>query len=485
MTVVAGRESLFEVESGEAGVVVPVGEGRTFRGYDQGQMFLLPPSLDDWLDEDDEARFISEVVEDLLDLSLVYASYASASGAPPYDPRMMLKLLLFAYATGVTSSRELERRCKRDIGFRWLSGNQAPDYRSLARFRRRHLDVLPELFVQVLGVCAQAGLVRLGRVALDGTKLHANASRHKAMSYERIVPKIDQLQAEVDALLAEAEAVDEAEDREHGVDRRGDEIAPELAHREGRLAKLRAAKEALEVDAAAKAEAVVRKKSETAGQSAEQTDAAVAEVVEQAVPKPQAQRNFTDPAARMMKTNRGFDYAFNAQAVVDEASQIVLAAHLTQHATDIQQFVPMTGHTARNLNAAGINRSPDTVLADAGYCSESNLKAAEDLDAQVLIATGRQRHGESFPAALDGPVPEHATRREKMAHMLRTPSGRVDYARRKAIVEPVFGQMKTRQNAGQLRLRGLPGAQGEWLLHTICHNLRKLRSTTTIGMTSA
>lgn len=196
MTVTASLEGLFEVEPGEArapGSAAPAGAGKTFRGYDQGQCFLLPPSLDDWLDEDDEARFISEVVEELLDLTPVYASYASASGAPPYDPRMMLKLLLFAYATGVTSSRELERRCKRDIAFRWLSGNQAPDYRSLARFRRRHLDALPGLFLQVLRVCAEAGLVRLGRVALDGTKLAANASRHKAMSYDRIVPKIDQL----------------------------------------------------------------------------------------------------------------------------------------------------------------------------------------------------------------------------------------------------------------------------------------------------
>lgn len=485
MTVAAGPEGLFEVEAGEVrarGSVAPAGAAKTFRGYDQGQSFLLPPSLDDWLEEDDEARFISEVVEDLLDLSPIYASYASVSGAPPYDPRMMLKLLLFAYATGVTSSRELERRCKRDIAFRWLSGNQAPDYRSLARFRRRHLDALPGLFLQVLRVCAEAGLVRLGRVALDGTKLHANASRHKAMSYDRIVPKIDQLQAEVDALLAEAEAVDEAEDQQFGEDRRGDEVAPELARREGRLARLRAAKEAIEAEAAEKAAAAARKKAEAAGESVEQADAAVAAAVDQAAPKPKAQRNFTDPEARMMKTGRGFDYAFNAQAVVDEAHQIVLVAEVSQQATDIQQFVPMAEQTTRNLDAAGIDRSPDAVLADAGYCSEDNLEAAEDLAAQVFIATGRQRHGERFPTTVVAdPVPEGVSRRERMAHALRTEQGRAGYARRKAIVEPAFGQMKTRQNAGQLRLRGLAGAQGEWLLHTICHNLRKLRGATAAG----
>lgn len=180
MTVTADQEALFEVEPGEVSQPVPVtpaGAAKMFRGYDQQQSFLLPPSLDDWLDDDDEARFISEIVDDVLDLTAVYASYASTSGAPPYDPRMMVKLLLFAYSTGVTSSREVERRCTRDIAFRWLAGNQSPDYRSLARFRRRHLDALPGLFTQVLAVCAQAGLVKLGRVALDGTKLVANASK--------------------------------------------------------------------------------------------------------------------------------------------------------------------------------------------------------------------------------------------------------------------------------------------------------------------
>jgi transposase len=489
VTVTGGPEGLFEVEPGEVGapgVVASVGAAKTFRGYDQGQSFLLPPCLDDWLDEDDEARFVSEVVEDMLDLAPIYLSYATVSGAPPYDPRMMLKLLLFGYATWVTSSRELERRCKRDIGFRWLSGNQTPDYRSLARFRRRHLDALPGLFVQVLRVCAEAGLVRLGRVALDGTKLAANASRHKAMSYDRIGPKIDQLQGEVDALLAEAEAVDEAEDREFGPDRRGDQIPAELTRRESRLGKLRAAKDAIEADAAERAAAAARKKAEASGQPVEQVDAAVADAVGKAAPKPKAQRNFTDPEARMMKTNHGFGYAFNAQAVVDEGHQIVLTAQVTQQATDINQFVPMVEQTMRSLDAAGIDRCADAVLADAGYCSEDNLQAAEGIDAQVLIATGRQRHGESFPTAgVTDPAPEGASRREKMAHALRTETGRASYARRKAIVEPVFGQMKTRQNAGQLRLRGLAGAQGEWLLHTICHNLRKLRNATHPGLAPA
>jgi transposase len=411
----------FEVEMGEAErpKATPAGEAKTFRRYDQSQSYLLPPSLDDWLPGDHEARFVSEVVEELLDLSPIYSSYASASGAPPYDPRMMLKLLLYAYATGVTSSREIECRCQTDVAFHWLTANTAPDYRSTSRFRRRHLDAL-----RPLGLCAKAGLVRLGRVALDGTKLIANASRHKAMSYDHIVPKIEQLQAEVDTMLAEAEAVDEAEDEAYGADHRGDEIAPELARRESRLEKLRAAKEAIEKEARDKAEAAARTKAEEAGKSAQEVTAAGRAAAERAKLKPSAQRNFTDPEARMMKTNHSFDYAFNAQAVVDEKSQVVLAGEVTQEAGDVNQLVPMIEKTEENLAAAGIDGAPDKLLADAGYCSEDNLVAAEDLNPDVLVATGRQRRGEKFQKTPRGPIPKNATRREKMARRLRTQKGR-------------------------------------------------------------
>ena len=479
MTSVLPDDRLFEVALGAAEApspAAPAGESKTFRRYDQSQQFLLPPSLDEWLDEDDEARFVSEVVENLLDLSPVYASYENAAGAPPFDPRMMLKLLVFAYATGVTSSREVERRCRRDLAFRWLAANEAPDYRSISRFRRRHLDALPELFLQVLGLCAKAGLVRLGRVALDGTKLLANASRHKAMSYDHICPKLEQLQAEVDAMLAEAEEVDRAEDEAFGPDRRGDEVAPELRRRESRLEKLRQAKEEIEQEARDKAGAAARDKAEAAGKEADEVEAAGAQAAEKAKPKPAAQRNFTDPESRMMKTNHGFGYAYNAQAVVEESHQVVLAVDVTQDATDVHQLVPMLEKTEENLDAAGISGSPKIALVDAGYCSEDNLEAADELAADVLVATGRERHGEKFQTTPRGRVPKNATRREKMARRLRTKKGRSDYARRKAIVEPAFGQVKVRQHAGQLRLRGLAGAQGEWTLHMLCHNLRKLRN---------
>jgi transposase len=476
VTSVLGVDRLFEV--GEAGEVpakrAPAGSSKTFRSYDPEQSFLLPPSLEEWLPEDHTARFVAEAVDELLDLAPIYASYVEASGAPPFDPKMMLKLLLYGYSIGVTSSREMERRCHTDVAFRWLSANSAPDYRSAARFRRRHLGALDVLFVQVLALCAGAGLVALGRVALDGTKLRASASRHKAMSHDRLGPRIEGLEAEVAAILAEAEATDGAEDEAFGADRRGDEVPAELARRETRLAKMRAAKEAIESDARDKASAAAAERARRAGKDDEEAQAAADAAAQTATPEPKAQRNFTDPESRMMKTNDGFHYAYNGQAVVDEHSQVVLAADVTQSANDVHQLFDMVGAAYENLAAAGVKDHPEVVLADAGYCSEGNLRTAADTELNVLVATGRLKRNERVPEAPRGPIPKDATQRERMARRLRTKKGRADYARRKAIVEPAFGQMKVRQHAGFLRLRGLAGAQGEWTLHALCHNLRKL-----------
>jgi transposase len=476
MTSTPCSDQLVEVEEVEAPVreTSSAGRSRTFRPYDPAQQFLLPPSIDDWLPKDHAARFVSEAVDELLDLGPIYRAYQVADGAPPYDPKMMLKLLLWGYSSGVTSSREIERRCVTDVAFRFLSANCAPDYRSVARFRRRHLGALDEIFVQVLALCAGAGLVKLGRVALDGTKLHASASSHKAMSYDRLGPKIEQLEAEVKDLLAEAERVDEAEDAAFGEDRRGDEIPAELARREARLAKMRAAKEAIEAEAKEKAAARAAEKARKSGADEAEVARKAAEAAEAATPEPRAQRSFTDPEARMMKTTGGFNYAYNAQAVVDEEAQVILSADVTQAANDVEQLFDMLDQTEDNLSAAGIDDRPEVAVADAGYCSEENLEKAEDHDVDVLIATGRVKHGERVPSAPRGPIPKDATRRERMARRLRTKAGRAHYARRKAIAEPVFGQTKVRQHAGQLRLRGLAGAKGEWTLHSICHNLRKL-----------
>ncbi len=469
-------DKLFEVEGEPVGPPdkVPAGVNKRFRHYDQSQTFLLPPSLDDWLPENHEARFISDVVENMLDLDCIYDSYSEASGAPPYDPKMMCKLLLFAYSTGVTSSREMERRCHVDVAFRWLSANTAPDYRSISRFRRRHLRAIDVLFVQVLALCAQAGLVRLGRVALDGTKLRASASKHKAMSYDRMGPRIEELEAQVAAMLAEAEAADAAEDAEFGEDKRGDELPAELATKEGRLAKLRAAKEAIEAEAREKAAAKAEHKATERGASEHEARAAGKKAAAGATPQSRAQRNFTDPESRMMKTTDGFHYAFNAQAVVDEEAQVVVAHSVSNQAADAPHLIEMIEATEANLGAADIEENPDTVITDAGYFSENNVNDATDAGVDVLIATGRIRGDERVSPAPRGPIPRDATVKEKMARRLRTKAGRADYARRKAIVEPVFGQMKVRQRAGFLRLRGLQGAQGEWALHVLCHNLRKL-----------
>jgi transposase len=476
MTSEPDGEKLFEVEEVPvpARTPTPAGTQKRFREYNQSQSFLLPPSLDDWLPEDHEARFISDVVENLLDLSVIYDSYQRADGYPPYDPSMMLKLLLFAYSTGVTSSREMERCCHVNVAFRWLAANAAPDYRSISRFRRRHLVAVDALFVQVLALCAEAGLLKLGRVALDGTKLRASASRHKAMSYDRMGPRIEALEEEVRAILAEAEAADAAEDAEFGEDKRGDEVPAELARRETRLAKLRAAKETIESEAKEKAAQKAEQRAKDKGATEAEATAAGEQAAKVAKPEGRAQRNFTDPESRMMKTNERFQYAFNGQAVVDEEAQVIIATQVTNQAADAPQLMDMIEQADANLVAADIDDTFDTALADAGYCSEDNLAAAEDAGIDVLIATGRIRRGERVDSAPRGPIPKDATARERMARRLRTKAGRADYARRKAIVEPVFGQIKVRQRAGFLRLRGLAGAQGEFALHALCHNLRKL-----------
>jgi hypothetical protein len=368
----------------------------------------------------------------------------------------------------------VERRCYTDVAFRWLSANASPDYRSIARFRRRHLSSLSDLFSQVLLLCFEAGLVKLGRVALDGTKLRASANKHKAMSYDRLGPKIEQIEAEVAAILAEAEATDVREAEVFGEDRRGDELPAELARRETRLAKLRAAKKTIEADAADKARKKAAEKAAKDGLDKDEI-AKVAEVAaEKARPEKTTQRNFTDPEARMMKTNEGFQYAYNAQAVVDEESQVIIAAEITQQAGDVGQLLPMIAAARESIEAIGIETSLKVILADAGYCSEDNLARLEKDNVNALIATGRLKRGEKVLPSPRGRIPAKATRRERMARRLRTKSAKADYARRKAIVEPAFGQMKVRQHAGQLRLRGLPGTEGEWRLHAICHNLRKL-----------
>jgi hypothetical protein len=301
------------------------------------------------------------------------------------------------------------------------------------------------------------------------------------MSYDHLVKKTEQLQAEVAAILAEAEAIDRAEDEAFGADRRGDEIDPELARREVRLAKMRVAMDAIEAEAKEKAAAKATEQTEAKGGSKDEIAEAAETAAQAATPSSRAQRNFTDPDARIMKTADGsFHYTFNGQAVVDETHQVVLSGAITQEASDVRQLIPMIEQMEADLTRAGIEGTPKVLLADAGYCSADNLEALAEKKRNALVATGRLGHDEQVHAAPRGPIPKEATARQRMARRLRTKSGRADYARRKVIVEPAFGQMKTRQRAGPLRLRGLAGAQGEWTLHLVCHNLRKLANAAAI-----
>lgn len=454
---------------------------KTFRAFDPHQDLLLPPSLDEWLPAGHMARFIAELVDEHLDLSRIHAAFTEGKGAPPYDPRLMVRLLLYGYVTGVRSSRKLEAACVDVVAFRWLAAGQAPDYRSIARFRRRHLSALGHLFLQALALCQAAGMVKLGRVALDGTKLRANASRRKAMSYARMSEKEKVLAQEVSDLLGEAEAIDRAEDAEYGHARRGDELPAELARRETRLVKIREAKQALEDQARERAEAEAEQKAQNKGEDEEVVAERVAQAGREAVPKPKAQRNFTDPESKIMKTSDGsFHQCFNAQSVVDAEHQVIVAADLNDCAADVGNLIAMTEQTIANTGQA-----PTELLADAGYCSEDNLTQANKVTVtsgtEFFIATGRTKHDDPVPASPRGRIPKDATPRQRMARKLRTKKGRAAYARRKVIVEPVFGQMATLQNSKQLLLRGLDGARGEWLLLAACHNLRKLHQEVGTG----
>ena len=447
---------------------------KTFRMFAPDQGLLLPPSLDDWLPDDHLARFVADLVDEHLDLSRIHAAYTEGRGGPPYDPRLMVRILLYGYTTGVRSSRAIECKCVDDVPFRWLAAGAAPDYRAIARFRKRHLSALGHLFVQALALCQAAGMVSLGRVALDGTKVRANASKRKAMSYARMSEKEKVLAGEVSALLAEAERIDKAEDAQFGKNRRGDELPAELARRETRLETIRAAKAALEQEAAAAAREQAERRARERGDDDDTAAGKGQAAAEAASPKPKAQRNFTDPDSKIMLTGDGaFHQCYNAQ-------EVIVATAVNTNAADVNTLTPMTEQAITNTGAA-----PAQLLADAGYSSTANLQWAAEFTAthatEFFIAPGRHRRDDPPPVAPRGRVPAGATAKQRMARKLTTITGRQAYSRRKTIVEPVFGQMATLQNAKQLLLRGLDQARGEWLLLAACHNLRKLHGH--IGIT--
>jgi transposase len=478
---VDGQGLLVEV-AGDASSVAgraPVGAGKTFRAYDPDQVLLISPVLGDWVPEGDLAHFVSDLVEGgALDLAAIYCAYEGERGQPPYDPRLMVKLLLYGYATGVMSSRKLEVGSYRDIALRMLCADQHPDFRSIGRFRARHLDALAGLFVQALRLCRAAGLVGLGALAVDGTKLRANASRHKAMSYERMGSKAERLEAEIAqltarmaGLLAEGEATDAAEDEQHGPDRRGDELPAELARRESRLAKIREAMAALETEAR---EAEQQRRAQMAAEG--KKPRRPPDGRDPFKPKPKAQRNFTDPESKIMKTSDGsYHQCFNGQAIVDSVTQVIVAADAFDMAADCPLLDPMLDQLDENLAAIGAVLPVDAaMIADAGYLSEENVKHAAEHRLDPHIASGRFKHDEPPELAPDGPLPLDATAKQAMARKTKTGAGRAVYAQRKAIVEPVFGQMDTTQDARQLLIRGKPAARLQWKFECAVHNLLKL-----------
>ena len=422
---------------------------KTYRPYVPEQDLLLPPSLREWLPENHLAFFVSDLI-DQLDLSAITTVYEDEDrGYPPYHPVMLTKVLVYGYCVGVFSSRRIQQRLVEDVGFRVLAADNHPDFRTIADFRKTHLTALRGFFEQVLRLARELGAPRVGRVALDGSKIKANASKHKAMSYGRMREKQRQLREEVTELLAQAEAADAAEDAEYGSDRRGDELPADLQRRESRLKRIREAKRALE--ARAKDEA-----------------AAAGKPAESAKPDSTAQYNFTDPESRIMKSPDGFVQGYNVQVAVDEL-QLIVGHAVTQETNDKKQLMPMITTIERQSGD-----TPSQLLADAGYCSDVNLAAIGDTTIDAYISTRKQKHGERPGPCPRGPLPTTATIVDRMSRKLQTKTGAAVYAARKGIVEPVIGQIKQARGFRQFLLRGFEKVQGEWSLVCTTHNILKL-----------
>lgn len=442
---------------------------KTYRAYDPEQMLLLPPSIKDWLPSGHLAHFVSDLVENL-DLKAITEVYEREDrGYPPYHPVMMVKVLVYAYCMGLASSRRIARGLVEDVALRFLAANNTPDFRTISDFRKRHLEALRGLFVQVLRLCQKAGMVKLGHVALDGTKMKANASKHKAMSYGRMNKEEARLQAEVDELLRRADEIDEQEDAEYGRDRRGDELPAELAFREGRLKKIREAKEALEREAREAAEA---KKREADARRAEKGPGGRKPKDPDPTPRDKAQKNFTDPDSRIMPRpgdRLAFMQAYNCQAAVDGKEQVIVAADVAQQTNDSRQAEPMLEQVKTNTGSI-----PSKASMDTGYFSKEAVDALEEMGVEVFIPPERRKHGDVLSPAPRGRIPKGMSTKELARRKLMTIRGRTIYAKRKTIVEPVFGQIKQARGFRQFLLRGITKVKGEWSLICTAHNLLKL-----------
>ena len=468
-----------------------------FRPWKIDQTQLLPPAIEDFVPEGHLARFVVALAREELDLSEISGSYTSRLGQPPFDPRMMVALLLYCYCRGIYSSRRIAQACRERVDVMMIVALDPPDFRTISDFRKRHLKALSALYVQVLKLCEKAGLVKkLGHVALDGTKIKANASKHKAMSYARMEARAAELEAEVGKWLAAAEAADAEEDEAFGCDNSGDEMPKWVADKKRRAEKIRAAKAELEAEAKAAAEekAKVEAEAEAKRKAEGRKKPGKPAAPPSSEPDAKAQKNFTDPESRIMKSKDGFVQAYNAQAAVDGEAQIIVAHDTTQEATDKQQLIPMTDAIEANLG-----RQPEQMSADNGYCSEANLEALEARGIDGYVATGRAKDAPIQDAESDtapianatassanastpvpaSPVPK--TRVEAMREKIKAGGHESPYRFRKQLPEPVFGQIKQARGFRQFLLRGIENVRAEWSLVCTAHNVLKLAQ----GMTQS
>ena len=432
-----------------------------YRTYQPEQSYLLPPSLSDWLPENHLAYFISEVVS-VLDLSGFYARHEESDprGNQPFDPAMMLKVLIYGYASGTFSSRKIAKKLEEDVAFRVLAAGNFPEHRTICDFRKDNLEEFIELFKQVVQIAMSSGLVKLGRIAIDGTKVKANASRHKAMSYDRMKKEEERLEKEIADLIGRAEQSDREEDEEYGPENRGDELPEELRRREGRLQKIKEAKKRLEERQAEEDRTKGRHEGDGGRPNGKTGRPFKKEFGE---PRENAQDNFTDPESRIMKMGNGFEQSYNAQAAVDEAHQIIVAVGVTNCAVDKAQLIPMIEATK-----ATTGELPQQFLADAGYRSEANFERAEAMKANVIVALGRE--GKTDTPEISSTNAATLRMKDKLA----TPESKAAYLRRKVIVEPVFGWVKRVVGFRQFSLRGLTNVTGEWSLVCLATNLRRM-----------
>jgi transposase len=434
-----------------------------YRTYQPEQSYLLPPSLSEWLPENHLAYFISEVVS-VLDLSGFYARHEESDprGNQPFDPAMMLKILIYGYATGTFSSRRMAKKLEEDVAFRVLAAGNFPEHRTICDFRKDNLNEFIDLLKQVVQIAKSSGLVKLGRIAIDGTKVKANASRHKAMSYDRMKKEEERLEKEIADLIRQAEQTDRKEDQEYGPENRGDELPEELRRREGRLEKIKEAKKRIEERQAQEDRTKGRHEGDGGRPNGKKGKPFKKEFGE---PREKAQDNFTDPESRIMKMGNGFEQSYNAQAAVDETNQIIVAAGVTNCAADNAQLIPMIEATEETTGEL-----PQQVVADAGYRSEANFERAEAMKVEVIVALGREGKTNTPEVAPTNP----ATLR--MKDKLATLEGKAAYSRRKVIVEPVFGWVKRVIGFRQFSLRGLENVTAEWNLVCLATNLRRMNA---------